>query len=271
MKKFVERARELSKTVAVNLRRAMDPPLDERATPLDIRHAVLEAIERRVQPAGHGRRILPDSCVRAKVFAPDAADERALRAALDDLRPAALARLRELQCDVPPGFKVDVVYLRARPVAWDASQRLAIDYPAGPRAAVAPPPPSAPPVLKVTVLGGTTTKPAYTFTEAVVRIGRSESPVDGRGRVRKNDIAFLENDDERNRTVTRGHAEIRFSRETGEYRLFDEGSANGTRVLRAGEAIDVPPRDPIGVAIRPGDELHFGKAAVKVSFTPRHA
>jgi pSer/pThr/pTyr-binding forkhead associated (FHA) protein len=87
--------------------------------------------------------------------------------------------------------------------------------------------------------------------------------------VRRNDVAFLENDDERNRTVTRGHAEIRYDRGRGEYRVFDEGSANGTRIVRSGEVIEVPPRDPLGVALRTGDELQFGTAAVRVAFAAR--
>ena len=272
MKKIVERAREISRTVAVNIRRAVDPPLDERATPLDIRHAVLEAVERRVQPAGHGRRIMPDACIRVKVHAPDAAGERALRTALDDVQRAAQMRLRELTCELPAGFQVDVVYVRSRPASWDAGQRIAVDYPAAGRPAAAAPDDVAPvPQLRIAVLAGMATKPIYVFTDTVVRVGRSEAPVDGRGRVRRNDVVFVENDDERNRTVTRGHAEIRYSRQAGEYRVFDEGSANGTRILRGGEAIDVPSRDPVGLALRSGDELQFGKACVKVTYGSRSA
>ena len=68
MKHIVERARRLSRTVAVGIRRAVDPPLDDRATPLDIRHVIVESVERRVQPAGHGRRVLPRSA-RLALFA----------------------------------------------------------------------------------------------------------------------------------------------------------------------------------------------------------
>ena len=266
MKKFVERARELSRTVKVNLRRAVDPPLDDRATPLDIRHAVIEAAERRVQPAGRGRRVLPDAVIRVKIHAPDAAAERALRAALDDVQAAIVARLREVACTPPAGFRVDVSYLRARPVHWDAGQRIAIDYPAERAGAPQVVEPPALPQLKITVVAGVATRSSYGFTESVVRLGRSENPVDGRGRVRRNDVAFLENDDERNKTVTRGHAEIRYDRQAGEYRVFDEGSANGTRILRGGETIDVPSRDPLGVALRSGDELQLGTASVRVAY-----
>ena len=99
----------------------------------------------------------------------------------------------------------------------------------------------------------------------IVRVGRSPAPHDDRGRARRNDVAFLENGDDDNKTVTRGHCEIRYSRANGGYRIFDERSANGTRIVRDGEIIDVPANDPIGVAILDGDELQFGNAAVRVA------
>jgi len=268
MKHIVERARRLSRTVAVGIRRAVDPPLDDRATPLDIRHVIVESVERRVQPAGHGRRVLPEAYVKVKVLAPDGAAERALRSVLENLPSAVATRLREVKCELPAGFRIDVAYVKSRPAAWAADQRLSVDYPAQVPAAETRPTPAAPPPLKLTVVKGTAGRPSYTFAESVVRIGRSEAPVDERGRVRRNDLAFLENEDERNRTVTRGHCEIRYNRITAEYRVFDERSANGTRILRGGEMIEVPARDPVGVALASGDELQFGQAAVRVSIGP---
>ena len=40
--------------------------------------------------------------------------------------------------------------------------------------------------------------------------------------------------------------------------------ANGTRILRSGEPIDVPRRDPVGVSLRSGDEVQLGKAAIRI-------
>jgi hypothetical protein len=265
VKRIVERAREFTKTVAVGIRRAVDPPLDEHATPLDIRHAIVESIERRVQPAGRGRRILPDGHVKVRALAADGGAQRALRAVLDDVQGVVEARLRELKCETPVGFRVEVAYVKARPASWAAGQRMAMEYPEPAPGDAAPAAPQAPPGLELTVLKGTARKRSYSFADAVVRIGRSDAPVDDRGKVRHNDIAFLEDDDERNKTVTRGHCEIRYNRATREYRIFDERSANGTRIVRAGDVIDVPARDPIGVAIASGDELQFGKAVVRVT------
>ena len=65
-----------------------------------------------------------------------------------------------------------------------------------------------------------------------------------------NDVAFLENDHADNRTVTRGHAVIRFDAQRGEHRLFDEGSANGTWVN--GVRIQEQP-------LYPGDSIRIGQ------------
>ena len=46
--------------------------------------------------------------------------------------------------------------------------------------------------------------------------------------------------------------------------MFDEGSSNGTHVIRAGTSIAVPARDPRGVRVRSGDEIQFGRARVRI-------
>jgi hypothetical protein len=51
---------------------------------------------------------------------------------------------------------------------------------------------------------------------------------------------------------------------TGTYRVFDQGSANGTRVLRKGRLTQVAANDPAGMAIQPGDELHLGSVIIRV-------
>ena len=106
MKQFVDRAKQLSKTMAGRLLRAVDPPLAGDAAPLEIRHFIIESIESRVQPSGGGRRKLPDALVDVKIVAADPAAQRALRTVLDDLQSGVLKRLKELSCEVPAGFRV---------------------------------------------------------------------------------------------------------------------------------------------------------------------
>lgn len=268
MKEFLEKSRQFVQTVASKVGQAINPPLTDDATPLDIQHAIVEAIESRAQPVGGGRRALPDAYVKVKVIASDAAEERALQVVLAGLQARVLARLAEVECDVPRGFRVNVAYLRRRPSGWAPDQPMAIEYeadvPAGSaRADREKPAEHHQPALILTVVRGRAASDSYTLREPLIRIGRSAAPVDDRGHARHNHVAFTEEEDAHSRTVGRGHGEIRYDQARDEYRIFDEGSANGTRVIRAGEVIEVPARDPFGVAIRSGDELEFGTAAVR--------
>lgn len=268
MRRIVEQARSIGDAVVGAVRRAVDPPLTADARPLDIKRAIVELVEQQVEPAGGGRRVLPGDFVQVRVLA-EQDQTKPLDAVLSDIREVIRTRLLELQCEVPRRFAVEVSYVGRPLEEWEPDQRLEVvvradrHAPAA-RRAVVDPDEATQPVLIVEVVRGQATKQQFTFCDAVIRIGRSPDPTDERGRPRTNDVAFLENESAENLTVTRGHALIRFDPRTGEYRLFDEGSANGTRVLRSGEAIDVPRRDPVGVSLRPGDEVQFGKAAVRI-------
>ncbi|MDQ3068762.1 MAG: FHA domain-containing protein [Acidobacteriota bacterium] len=270
MKEFLENSRQFVHTVAARVGRAINPPLTGDAAPLDLQHAILEAIEARTQPVGGGRREMPDNYVKVRVVAKDAATERAMQLVLSNVRALASARLRELQCEVAPAFRIDVAYVRRRPAGWHADQPMAIEFEAdapsgaGRPAPVTPSPGHAQPELVLTILKGRASEATYALREPAVRIGRSSAPVDDRGRARHNHVAFSDGEDAHSRTVGRGHCEIRYDHATREYRIFDERSANGTRIVRQGEVIDVPPSDPFGIAIRTGDELQFGTAAVGV-------
>jgi hypothetical protein len=267
MKKLVEQARTLGGTVVDAVMRAVDPPLDADARPIDVKRAIVEAVEQQLEPAGAGRRVLPGDSILVKLLAEQAEARRALEAVLADLRDNIATRLQELQCNIPRRFTVDVSYVRRPPADWAPGQRLSVTLALGTGRGAANDGVDAVamlPTLAVEVVRGQTEQQQFTFAEPVVRLGRSSEPTDDRGRPRFNHIAFLENDSAENRTVTRGHAVIRYNATTAEYRLFDEGSANGTRVLRSGEIIDVPKRDPVGLALRSGDEVQLGKAAIKV-------
>jgi pSer/pThr/pTyr-binding forkhead associated (FHA) protein len=271
MSSFLDNARELAQTLVEKINRVINPPLSSDARPLDLQQAILEAIEARTQPAGGGRRQMPDGYVGVRIVAKDPAEERAMRAALDGIRELAATRLRELQCRVPQSFRIDVAYVRRRPASWTPDQPLAIEFEAAaPAPAGAGPQPAdaAQPDLILTIVRGRASADSYTLREPAVRVGRSEAPVDDRGRARLNHVAFTEDDDAHSRTVGRGHCEIRYDRAGGEYRIFDERSANGTRIVRDGHVIEVPAQDPFGIAIRSGDELQFGTAAARVEIRP---
>lgn len=263
MKESLQRVKDMMRGAAERVERAINPPLTGDARPIDIRQAIVEAIEARVQPTGGGRRALPDRYVKVRVFAPGAAEERALQTALQDLRALVAQRLREISCEVPPAFGIDVTYARRRSAHWPEHQLFLIDFDAE-----RPPAAARQPALVLRIVRGRATAEEYILQEAVVRVGRSESPVDATGRPRHNHVVFLEEGDAASATVGRGHCEIRYHGDARQYRVYDERSANGTRIVRGGEILAVAAMDPYGVALAPGDELQFGSASAQVDIRP---
>ncbi len=67
-----------------------------------------------------------------------------------------------------------------------------------------------------------------------------------------------EGETEANRSVSRKHAHIAYSRESREYRVRDDGSARGTAVLRQGQTIRVP-QGSRGIRLESGDEIVLGE------------
>jgi predicted component of type VI protein secretion system len=94
----------------------------------------------------------------------------------------------------------------------------------------------------------------------VVNIGRFDE-VRGRDHrpVRRNHLHFGDAEP----SVSRQHAHIRYVADSGEFRIFDDRSARGTRLFSNGEAIDVPPGRSRGARLHSGDEIHFGTVGVR--------
>lgn len=253
----------------VRLTKLLDPPLTADAQPLEIREGIVDAIEQRAVPSGGGQHVLAHNQISVTVLAPTHDDRLTLQAVLADLQDAVVSRLREIRCQIPAGFAVVVHYTRRPRPGWAPEQRLAVEYSS--RDASITPDMSRlePPNLRVTVLRGRAMQAAYTLTESHVRIGRTALPVDSGGRPRKNHIAFIEDGDEHSNSVGRAHASIRFEPARGEYRVFDDGSRNGTRVVRNGMTLEIMRRDPTGVTIVSGDEIHLGTAAIRVDIENR--
>jgi hypothetical protein len=117
------------------------------------------------------------------------------------------------------------------------------------------------------VLRGRALRKSLEVTAERINIGRGEEVTDrDRRLVRRNDLSFVQGD-EVGDTVSRVHAHIRCS-PSGECRVRDDGSARGTRIVRAGRTIDVVPGHTRGVKLQPGDELHLGSAIVRVTLAP---
>jgi hypothetical protein len=246
------------------VRKLFDSPLDESATPLDIAQAVLDDVERHVQPVGRGRRAFPYThlAVRVKQATPDPVP---LETAFDAFGQRVQDRLRELRCEMPRTIAVDVIRLHEAPSGWPANKLFAVDYSKQPIEPAADTCVDSAPALRITVLKGSAAAESYSLGDTVISIGRSPEAIDGAGRVRRNDIAFLDTVDGVTETVGRAHAQLRFDPAARLYRLFDQGSSNGTSIIRNGTTIAVPPHDPRGVGVRSGDEIRLGRAAIRVA------
>ncbi|HTV01168.1 MAG TPA: FHA domain-containing protein [Luteitalea sp.] len=251
------------------LRQYFEAPLDGDASPLEIGQAVLDDVERRVQPVGRGQRVFPYTQVVIRVLAVDEA-RASVEAVFEDFSARLQERLAEVRCEPRP-VSVTVECVETPCEGWRETQRFDVRFVKAP-SREAPPTTaeettqsSLPPALHVVVLKGAAAEQEFTFEESTVSIGRSADPTDGFGRVRRNRIAFLDTVDGVNETVGRAHARLRFDAAAGDYRLFDDGSSNGTSILRDGEVLVVHRRDPRGVRVRSGDEIQIGRALLRVT------
>ena len=116
------------------------------------------------------------------------------------------------------------------------------------------------PWVRVSVLKGTATKKVYTFNELTILMGRTPEVRESAGRGRRNHVAF----EDANSSVSRAHARLKFDPVRRKYQLLDDGSVHGTLIVRRGETIQVPKRDPRGVLVQSGDEIQLGEASVRV-------
>jgi hypothetical protein len=268
---------------------------DAPVTALEIRRAILDDIEEQVAPAGRSRRVFPYDQISIEVVG--AADSRAsasstsrrtarplvpmraeLEAVLDPdagFADAIRERLQDAGCERIRPLNVSVnVLKKARPdwkegilfrVAYDRAQAAAAaQVPARERAAAPSATPSTGAVraAQILVLDGEATKKAYTLSGERTNIGRLAEVTDKHRRVvRRNQIVFLDADSETNQTVSRAQAHISFT-PPAEYRLFDDHSSYGTRIVRGGRMIDLPSGSPRGARLQAGDEIYFGRARV---------
>jgi hypothetical protein len=111
-------------------------------------------------------------------------------------------------------------------------------------------------------------KPAeLTINGARINLGRGvEVYREGSGLARRNDIAFGEQDDVGS-TVSREHAHILYSQQSGECRLVNDriykGEGNcGTYIIRNGFAMAVH-RNARGTVLMSGDQIQLGQALLR--------
>ncbi len=119
------------------------------------------------------------------------------------------------------------------------------------------------PEIRLDVTRGAAERQSYHLKKDRVLIGRPAEVLDWEGRiVRKNDIVFVESEDEVAASVGSAHARIWYDYEKRGFLIMDEGSRYGTRIRRQGALLEIPDDDPAGVQLQSGDDLYFGQAGL---------
>jgi len=220
-----------------------------------VHRAILESIASRVQTVARGKRVFPYGHVTVTLVSADP-DRRALyQTAFGEggrLESDVIEALDSAECETPRGFGVEVK------TSETGEKNFTIEYSVEAKGAAEP----ARGAGRLMVVQGKTAQAEYALEKALTNLGRMAELTDTEHRVvRRNDVVFEEGGDERNATVSRRHAHIR--RDAGEYRLCDDGSEFGTRVLRDGRAIEVPAGNRRGERLRAGDEIFLGRACLR--------
>jgi len=258
----VGRIADFGRALQSRIKVFFDAPVDAQATPLELLQAVLDQVELKVQPAGRGRRVFPYNQILVRL-APVEADRTALQAVFDGLAERVRERLAELQCAVPAPVDVRVSFLKRAPEDWPAGRVFSIDYRHDAVPVTAPRAEPLQRAIVLTVIKGAAEAESYRLCQPAIAIGRTAEPVDGQGRVRRNDVVFLDAGDGITDTVGRAHARLQFDVSSRHYRLYNDGSSNPTCIVRNGTMLPVAPRDPRGVRVQSGDDIQLGRAVLR--------
>jgi hypothetical protein len=237
-----------------------DTTPDATAPPLELLQAALDQLERKAQPSGRGARTFPYNRIVVHVAQPEP-DRAAIESVFSQLSTRLRERLAELRCDMPTDVQASVAFDESAP---EGRSMLWVECDSDGNGAAFLPANDELPELRLAVMTGQCEQAEYTFHEPVIAIGRGAQPTDSFGRMRRNQVAFLEVRDGASETVARAHARLEFDLALQAYVLFNESGSNPTFVRRDGRNLRVAPRDPRGVRVQPGDELQLGRAVVKV-------
>jgi FHA domain len=237
--------------------------------PLEVLHAVLEAVEERLEPAGRGTRVFPFNTIRLSVVAASREARARFAGVLDSnptLHERICNRLRAAGCDVSQ-LHVRIVYVTQPQPAWSAPE-FQIDFGRVPQADLPAVDLALTLEIKLTITSGSADKPAYALRLDRINLGRCAEVRDSRNRlIRTNHVVFKDGGGT-NDSVSRCHAHIDYNEETKTFRLSDDRSAHGTTIVRNGTTIGVPPGSR-GVRLQSGDEVILGEARLRVRMAER--
>jgi hypothetical protein len=231
--------------------------------PLELISLACDDIARNVHPAGRGRYAFPFNSVTVTFAAPTAEHQARFHAICEGpptLRDRVIKRLASARCH---DAEVEV-HLRFADVADPGWPRPDFHIALARLEAIAPPEPVTAPQLDIVITNGTAEREQYSFSTLPIAIGRGIEVRDHRRQlVRINHVAFAENGDNVNQSVSRRHARIGLDAETKRPRIIDDNSAQGTSIIRGGRGIAVP-RGSRGLTLQSGDEVVLGQARLRI-------
>jgi pSer/pThr/pTyr-binding forkhead associated (FHA) protein len=257
----------------VKLEKALEGKLDRLTRrkgapeePFEWVSPMLDEIEQRVVPTGGRGRVFPYEVIRVEVRVEPAGLEAA-RAVFGAgaFEERVRERLRQVRCEAPEELSVRL-RVRARVTEDESPYAIVFRRPAGEKGtdakATSERAAAGVPTVRIMVLAGQARRRIHALRLERINLGRLES-IEGRGahKLRRNLVACLDREDSANATVSRAHAHIEYFAGDG-FRVFDDGSAHGTRVAREGRSIPVARGAMRGVRLRHGDEIELGLAKV---------
>jgi FHA domain-containing protein len=260
---FVGRARKLESLLAERVEGATrNLTGSSPRQPLEIIHVIVDTIERELIPTGRAQRAFPFNRIRVLFVAPTARIKAHFTAICDgtpSLRDRIVLRLEGAGC-VVSSLDVELSFVAKAKPDWSQAE-FQLEYTRAAESLATRQPLAH---LELTVTHGTSRESSYTFDSWPVALGRGDEVRDSRQRLlRTNHVAFAEGGGEINDTVSRQHARIEHDQLSGVFRLFDDGSAQGTSVIRKGRGHAVP-RGSKGMRLQSGDEIVLGRARVHV-------
>jgi len=231
---------------------------------IEVRRAILDEVESRVQPMGDGVREFPFNHLVVSLLERNDDRRYFYESAFIDggrLKVEIIKRLGQSGVRLPPRLDLDFNFVTEAATGW-RSPDFHVEYK---RSAAR----RARPLARLTVLKGDAERGAYVIDKRDFNIGRTVEALDKGGHIeRRNDLVFIDNDTPVNRSVSRMHAHLWYDEQAGAYRLCDDNSARGTSIFREGKQTDVPRNNPRGLQLRSGDEIFFGEAHVRWELMP---
>jgi len=266
---WIDKASQLETAIASRVENTPRPPATSARDPLEILHAVLDAIGGEVLAAGRGRSVFPFTEVRVALLAPTPRDHARLSAAFDG-PPSFEARTRERlaqsKCAVA-SLTVHLEFVAARAAGWTQPD-FHVDYVRDRPAPVSTPPASEAPAvvkLELTVTHGSAERETYVFGGTAlgsIAIGRGHEVRDGRDRLLRTNLVAFADAGEINQTVSRRHARIEHDARSGTLRLHDDTGGDRTSLVRGGRGLQIPRGR--GLTLVSGDVIVLGRARLSV-------